>query len=575
MTTPSETRPRLSDPDPDATGPPAHTPPRPEVRFAAGSAPSDAQGEEFRSFLRRRLAVLATVCFFAVLLLEGGVTPFQLADGSWRHFIGGWALVALCGGMSAVLWCVPRMSVRALRCVETVWLLALVAFLTQDLIHRLFDQRDIACFYQAGHEAVVWLGPMPYQPAGPDRLRIYDLSDWLMWAMTALHTLGWVFLVVAYGLLIPNPWRRAAVTVVWVAAIPVVLEVTAAVIEPDVSWKHAGIVILGTVVFMGFAAAIGVAGSYRVDRLRKQLATARQLGQYRLTEKLGTGGMGEVFRAEHVLLRRPCAVKLIRPDRTADPTALQRFEREVQATATLTNWHTVEIYDFGHTADGTFYYVMEYLPGLTLDDLVKAAGPLPPGRAVRLLRQLCVALREAHGIGLIHRDVKPGNVIVGERGGLADVAKLLDFGLVRTPDLSDDAEKLTATGAVLGTPAYMAPEQAGEEADVTAAADIYSLGAVGYFLLSGRPPFAGRSPLKTIAAHLHEPPPPLRAVCPGVPADLEAVVLRCLAKRPDERFGTIDVLDRALAECRCAGEWSEADAVGWWHAHRPTTTLTA
>src|SRR5262249_41007788 len=201
------------------------------------------------------------------------------------------------------------------------------------------------------------------------------------------------------------------------------------------------------------------------------------------------GGMGEVYRAEHLLLRRPCAIKLIRPERAGDLQNLRRFEREVQAMATLTNWHTVEVYDYGHAADGTFYYVMELLPGLTLDQLVRQYGPLPPARAVHLLRQVCVALREAHAVGLIHRDIKPSNVIVGERGGLPDVAKLLDFGLVRSVGLSPSGERVTQTGSVVGTPSYMSPEQASDSPEVDVRSDFYSLGAVAYFLLTGRPPF--------------------------------------------------------------------------------------
>ena len=186
--------------------------------------------------------------------------------------------------------------------------------------------------------------------------------------------------------------------------------------------------------------------------------------------------MGEVYLAEHVLLRRPCALKLIRPERAGDPKNLRRFEREVQATATLTHPNTVQVYDYGHTDDGTFYYVMEYLPGLTLEELVKRHGPLPPARAIHFLRQVCGALEEAHAVGLIHRDIKPGNVIVCERGGVHDVAKLLDFGLVLSPVSEADGEKLTQDGAIAGTPAYMSPEQAGGQDDVDARSDIYSLG---------------------------------------------------------------------------------------------------
>jgi serine/threonine protein kinase len=261
--------------------------------------------------------------------------------------------------------------------------------------------------------------------------------------------------------------------------------------------------------------------------------------------------MGEVFLAEHVMLRRPCAIKLIRPERTGDPKNLLRFEREVQTTATLTHPNTVQIFDYGHAADGTFYYVMEYLPGLNLEELVKRDGPLRPSRAIHFLKQICGALKEAHGRGLIHRDIKPGNVMVCERGGIRDVAKLLDFGLVLLAVTETDGEKLTQDGTVTGTPAYLSPEQAGGQETVDARSDIYSLGALAYYLLTGQPPFANRSGVKMLAAHIYEAPALLSARQRDVPADLEAVVLRCLAKEPSDRFPDAPSLEEAFSSC-CA-----------------------
>jgi serine/threonine-protein kinase len=207
---------------------------------------------------------------------------------------------------------------------------------------------------------------------------------------------------------------------------------------------------------------------------------------------------------------------------------------------------------------------MEYLPGLTLEQLVTRYGPLPPARAVHLLRQVCAALREAHAVGLIHRDVKPGNVMVCQRGGLHDTAKLLDFGLVRPPGGAAPGEGLTQEGAFAGTPAYGSPEQAGGQEDLGPPSDIYSVGAVAYFALTGRPPFAGRSAVKVLAAHLYEAPEPLRRHRPDVPSDLEGVVLRCLAKRPADRFADAEGLDAALAACAGAGRWTNREAAQWW-----------
>jgi serine/threonine-protein kinase len=210
---------------------------------------------------------------------------------------------------------------------------------------------------------------------------------------------------------------------------------------------------------------------------------------------------------------------------------------------------------------------MEYLPGLTLEQLVKRDGPLPPARAVPLLRQVCGALQEAHTAGLIHRDIKPGNIIVGQRGGLPDVVKLLDFGLVRAHGLNPDGQQLTQEGAIAGTPAYMSPEQAAGQADLDGRSDLYSLGAVAYFLLTGQPPFVRNTAVQTLAAHLGEPVLAPDQHQPDVPADLQAVVLRCLEKEPARRFQDAARLEQALGKCGCAGQWTREQAAAWWGEH--------
>src|SRR5262249_8155317 len=246
--------------------------------------------------------------------------------------------------------------------------------------------------------------------------------------------------------------------------------------------------------------------------------------------------MGTVYLAEHVLLRRPCAIKVIRPDQAGDPRTLKRFEREVQAAATLTHWNTVEVFDYGHTEDGTFYYVMEYLPGMDLQEMVGRHGPLPPAAAVHLLRQVCQALREAHGIGLLHRDIKPGNIIACERGKVYDVAKLLDFGLVKTFGPGSGDVRLTREGAVTGSPAFMSPEQAPGRGQLDARSDIYSVARVAYFLLPSNLPFDGESALEMLHAHAYEPLVPGPEFIKAVPADVQLVILRCLEKDPDRRY---------------------------------------
>jgi len=276
--------------------------------------------------------------------------------------------------------------------------------------------------------------------------------------------------------------------------------------------------------------------------------------------------MGEVYLAEHRLLERPCAIKLIKPDRAGNPQVLARFEREIRMTARLSHWNTVEIFDCGRTEDGTLYYVMEYLPGLSLEDLLEQYGPQPPERVVHVLRQICHALREAHGIGLIHRDIKPANIIVAQRGGLHDVAKLLDFGLVKPVD-ETPSDRVTRDGVISGTPLFMSPEQAVGRDDLDARSDIYSLGAVAYAMISGRPPFGGTNPLEVMFAHARDEVAPPSRHCADVPEDLERVILRCLAKKPEDRFQNMDALDEALAQCWSADQWTQLDAARWWMEH--------
>jgi serine/threonine-protein kinase len=373
----------------------------------------------------------------------------------------------------------------------------------------------------------------------------------------------WVLLICTYGMFIPNTWRRAAVVTGVMALAPVLLSIGMALIYPQVAAVMTGMGVVQHVLVLAVAAAAAVFGTHLINKLRREAYEAKQIGQYRLIEQLGTGGMGDVYLAEHRMLKRPCALKLIHPERAGDPRVLARFEREVRATARLSHWNTVEIFDYGRTDDGTFYYVMEYLPGLSLEALIKRYGPMPAERVVHLVRQVCQALREAHAIGLIHRDIKPGNVFAAERGGLFDVAKLLDFGLVK-PLADPESVRLTLDGAISGTPLFMSPEQARGRGEVDARSDIYSLGAVTYALLAGRPPFNGSHPMDVVVAQIHEQPARPSQHQPDVPADLEAVVLRCLAKHPEDRYQNVDELEQALAECAAADRWTQSHAARWW-----------
>ncbi len=273
--------------------------------------------------------------------------------------------------------------------------------------------------------------------------------------------------------------------------------------------------------------------------------------------------MGEVYLAEHVLLKRPCAVKIIRPEQTGDLRTKQRFLREVQAAATLTHPNTIQVFDYGQASDGTLFYAMEYLAGSNLQDLIDRYGPIAPARVIFVLRQLCGALTEAHAIGLIHRDIKPSNVILCSRAGLHDVAKLLDFGLVRMTSVEARDARLTEAGFVFGTPAYMSPEQAAGAANIDRRSDIYSLGALAFFLLTGEPPFVRASTMGTLAAHLDDPVGRIRVRAGDIPEDLEKIILRCLAKRPGDRFSEATDVEAALAACRSADDWTQAHAATW------------
>ncbi len=380
-------------------------------------------------------------------------------------------------------------------------------------------------------------------------------------------------LIPSYGLYVPKNWRRAALVVGPLAMLPFATLAFVFLRHRDaMSWLGNGLGASGIPRFLLFSfdalillllATASTFGARAISLLRRQIAAARQLGQYRLGRQIGAGGMGEVYLAEHQLLKRPCALKLIRPDSSTDPRSLARFEREVRLTASLSHPNTVEIYDYGRTEDGTYYYVMEYLPGLSLADLVERHGPLPPGRVVYLLRQVCSALREAHAAGLVHRDIKPSNIFVSKRGGLNDVAKLLDFGLV-LPMASRCAPQLSGESQILGTPLFMSPEQAPGGGEIDGRSDIYSLGAVAYFLLTGRPPFDEEDGIRLLIAHARDPVTPPSQICNSIPLDLEGVVLRCLAKAPAERYPNSESLEISLGECACAEDWSQNHAAQWW-----------
>ena len=301
--------------------------------------------------------------------------------------------------------------------------------------------------------------------------------------------------------------------------------------------------------------------SKKQQQLRQAVLDAKQLGQYTLEYKLGAGGMGTVYRARHAMLRRPTAVKLLDVGQMSE-TAIARFEREVQLTATLTHPHTLAIYDYGRTPEGIFYYAMEYLEGQDLDNLIKNHGPIGEDRTIYLLQQLCGSLAEAHKAGLVHRDIKPANAFLTMRGGQFDFIKVLDFGLVKTSDTKE--ANLTSANVITGTPLYLSPEAIRAPDSVDSRADVYAVGAVAYYLLTGRPPFMANTITDILMKHLNAVPEPLSNFGIHVSQDFESWILRCLSKDPAQRAVNASVLVDELSALPTSGSWGPKRAEAWW-----------
>jgi serine/threonine-protein kinase len=371
-------------------------------------------------------------------------------------------------------------------------------------------------------------------------------------------------LLTVRAIIVPSTVERTLVISI-VAFVPVVVIVAFSILAnaefSPVKAAHTG---LAPLMWGGVAVASAAVTSRILFRLRGQVSQAAKLGHYFLEDEIGQGGMGVVYKARHATLRRPTAIKLLSPDRNQEEDLL-RFELEVQWTATLSHPNTVAVYDYGRTPDGVFYCVMEYVEGVTLQDLVDGWGPVSPGRVVHILRQVCGALAEAHESGIIHRDVKPANIMLCERGRIPDVVKVLDFGLVKDTQEKLEDPGLSAMGTVIGTPAYLSPEAVEDPESIDLRSDIYALGAVGYFLLTGTRLFSGETAVSLCVKHLTEKPErPSDRLGTSLPTDLEDVVLRCLAKDPADRFADAKTLAEALGDCASAGDWTEKDASSWW-----------
>ena len=427
-----------------------------------------------------------------------------------------------------------------------------------------------ALFVRAGGGASRWRVDLAIATVPLHGLLLGLLQSWAPQPTTARPLSGIVVLVLFFGLLAPTRPRTL-----------LVVGLLASVMDPVAVWiAHLrGLQVPDpvTAVLLFYpnyvCALLAVAPSTILYRLGREIRAARALGSYQLLERIGEGGMGEVWVARHRLLARQAAIKLVRRDRLGDASAqavtLDRFEREAQATAALTSPHTIRVFDFGIAADGTFYYVMELLDGCDLESLVATFGPLPPARVVHLLRQICRSLAEAHAHGLIHRDVKPANIFLCRLGLDHDVVKVLDFGLVRHEDRST-APTWATTAVTYGTPAYMAPEAILGEADVDRRADVYAIGCVAYYMLTGHRVFAGPTPMKLLVQHVNDRPvPPSQRVAQPIPPALDALVMSCLHKDPQARPADAGVLLQQVAACTVDGDWDDGAARGWWERHLP------
>ena len=404
----------------------------------------------------------------------------------------------------------------------------------------------------------------------------YRDSDWF--------GLSWVAVwMLSYSVIIPNRPAKTLLSLFVSAFAPAIIV--------GLSMRYAGTTIpVGPGQFffglvLPYLVCVGMAhvGARVVYRLGTAVSRARELGSYRLIDILDRGGMGEVWRAKHRMLARPAAIKLIRPEAlgetsVADQTTIRRrFEREAQATASLCSPHTIDLFDFGVSQDGTFYYVMELLDGLDIQSLIKRFGPVPAARAIHVLRQACDSLGEAHEAGLIHRDIKPANIYLCRYGREVDFVKVLDFGLVKRHREPQDADLLlTAEGTASGTPGYMSPEQVLGDRALDARTDLYALGCVGYWLLTGALVFEAETAMKSMMHHAHsDPVPPSERSELKISSELDSVILGCLAKDPDGRPQNADELSRALAGCAAEDTWNRHQARAWWDLHLPVQNTPA
>jgi eukaryotic-like serine/threonine-protein kinase len=495
---------------------------------SAAFAPAGPSAE--RDFFAERLALFARIaCLASSGFLVMRVVLNAVAERGARH---------------APLEKFPVFHLVATVILLSVWLLAGSRAFSNRGLRRLDAAGTIAA--ALAYAVMAWTMPVSWRP---DQLVLLIMNAVLL----------------GRAALVPSEPRRSAwISAASVAPIPFV---TFLIFRANPSGDLVpGAVVTQAILWATFTVVLATLISNITFHLRRSVVRARRLGQYELLEKIGEGGMGVVYRAEHEMLRRPTAIKLLAPH-NAGEQSLRRFEREAQLTARLTNPHTVSVYDFGRTPEGAFYYVMEYLDGIDLERLVREGGPLPPGRVVHILLQVCEALAEAHGVGLVHRDIKPANILLSEVGGISDFAKVVDFGLVKDVKGGDDVQ-LTREDVFAGTPQYLAPETIENGMSSDPRSDLYALGAVAYYLLTATPVFEGRL-VEVIQSHLQRSPesPSARLGRP-LPAKLESVVLECLEKDPSRRPESAQALMDRLDACDDVLPWAAEEARRWWRARK-------
>ncbi|MGD8894691.1 MAG: serine/threonine-protein kinase [Acidobacteriota bacterium] len=504
--------------------------------------------EEERAFLQQRVALFWKVVFLIALIPDAIVF---LLDPAGSMFQTGALMDRLSTLFFGLLWLVCRGGRRPAWLLLTIeWVGLAGVSLAVSLTGRYLVTEALAVFIK--------------QVPGTDPgLALEKAADAYI-SMMCLTGGGLLFFLRAA--LVPSPpWRTFVLTIL--LGSPYILVpwfvLPAGTGAPAFRTDHFPIIgVAAYAIWWGIISVGTTVVSHVVFGLRAEIRAARRLGQYTLESKLGEGGMGVVYRARHAMMRRPTAVKLLKPEHTED--SLKRFEREVQLTARLTHPHTITIFDYGRTPDGVFYYAMEFLSGASLDRVVAVAGPLPPSRVVHVLYHVAAALTEAHDAGLIHRDIKPANVILCRQGGMHDFPKVVDFGLVKDLERGG-AVGLTRADVVAGTPLYLAPEAITAPDKVNDRSDLYSLGAVGYFALTGRPVFEGRTLVEVCSHHLHTAPePPSGRLEQPVPADLESLILDCLEKDPARRPAGAHEMCRRLEACAVFGGWTTEDARRWW-----------